>query len=85
MKYILIIILLASCSKEPCQTPQIEKIVGNVIHFPKGEYTLEIRGLDNPYSGTIKVSGTSYYFEGASYQARIKSQCSEYSEWVKNK
>jgi hypothetical protein len=85
MKRIAIAIMLLltfSCTKDECAPPEITGIVGNVAHFkPAGQYLIEMEGLDNPYKGTIKVTGTSYKLEGERYRIRIRSACSEWSEW----
>lgn len=85
MKRIAIAIMLLltfSCTKDECAPPEITGIVGNVAHFkPAGEYLIEMEGLDNPYKGTISVTGTSYKLEGEKYRIRMRSACSGWSEW----
>lgn len=78
----LLMLMLAGCEKSECEPPEITGIVGNVAHFsPAGEYLIEMEGLDNPYRGTIKVTGGSYKLEGEKYRIRIRSSCSSWSEW----
>lgn len=81
MKYILILLLFASCAKEPCSPPEFE-FRGNVVYFQtEGEYTIEVQGLDNPYHGFIKFTGKYQAIQGADFQIRVKNNCSEYSQW----
>jgi hypothetical protein len=76
------LMLATSCEKSECAPPEITGIVGNVAQFkPAGEYLIEMEGLDNPYKGTIKVTGTSYKLEGEKYRIRMRSACSGWSEW----
>jgi hypothetical protein len=84
MKYILLLLFFASCTKENCEPPQFE-ISGNVVRFQSsGNYTIEVHGLDNPYKGFIQVIGNAQRVEGANYKVRVKSNCSDWSNW-KNK
>lgn len=78
----IIMVMAISCNKENCQPPEITGIIGNVAHYsPAGDYLIEQEGMDNPYKGIVKVSGTSYKLEGERYRIRIRSACSDWSEW----
>lgn len=84
MKYVIAIILLstfASCTKDKCQQPKIIDFSGNVLYFqPAGNYTIEVVG--KTFHGFIKASGTSQRIEGENLKVRIKSDCSDWTEWA---
>lgn len=80
---LILAVALASCEKPSCPTPQITGFTGDVLYWsPKENVTIEVVGIDGPYKGFIQASGGSQRVDGAKLKVRIKSGCSDWSEWV---
>jgi hypothetical protein len=86
MRKILLILLLASCEKDPpaCIPPgEITIVSKNIVKWSnKTPVTIEVKGISWPgHTLMTPIDSSEYRIEGHA-TVRVKTECSEWSEWM---
>ena len=83
---VLTLALIVSCSKDeiPCTGPGNITITSRSIVGWENNVNviIEIKGLDNPYHGTIEPLSTKEHRIEGHAMIRVRTACSEYSPWI---
>jgi hypothetical protein len=84
-KLLFAIVLFASCSKDdPCTGPgNITVTSRSIIGWENNvNVIIEVKGLDNPYHGFIEPLSTKEHRIEGHAMVRVRSKCSDYSNWI---